>query len=60
MKASVFEWIVQVVSSLIRYNETTGPAADMNDISEDEVTFSNIICPDCVLVKVDRNIFDVI
>ena len=56
VKASVFEWIVQVVSSLISYNET----ADMNNISEDEVTFSNIICPDCVLVKVYRNIFDII
>ena len=34
--------------------------ADVNDISEDEVTFSNIICPDCVLVKIDRNVFDII
>jgi hypothetical protein len=34
--------------------------ADMNNISEDEVTFSDIICPDYVLVKVDRNIFDII
>ena len=34
--------------------------ADMDNISENEVAFSNIICPDCVLVKVDRNIFDII
>ena len=36
--------------------------ADMNnyDVSEDEVTFNDIVCPDCVLGKVDRNIFDII
>ena len=38
--------------------------ADMNKISEDEVTFSDIICPDCVFklvkVTVDCNIFDII
>ena len=40
--------------------------AHVNDISEDdsdvEVTFGNVICPDCVLVEIDgdRDIFDII
>ena len=34
--------------------------AHMNNITKDEIPFSNIICPECVLVKVDRNVFDII
>ena len=34
--------------------------AEVNDNSEDEVTFNNIICPDCVSVEVDCHIFDII
>ena len=34
--------------------------ADMNNVSEDEVTFCNIIRPECVLVKIDRDIFNIV
>ena len=34
--------------------------ADVYNISEDEVTCGNVVCPDCVLVEVDRDSFNII